>query len=562
MPLRQYQVDVQSKIIAMWESGKRHVMPVLPTGSGKTKIMADTARYKTPGTYGLAAAHRGELVGQISCALAAEGLQHNIIASKKVVRSICEDHMERFGRVLFNPSADWMVAGVDTLLRRDMSALAGRISMAFMDEAHHVTQYNKWGKVVGMFDKANWMLPTATPERADGQGLGAHASGFVDAVVEGPRLRWMTDNGYLVKANVRVVKTEDLDLSDVKDGSDGDVNQNQLRAATKKSRKIVGNIVRTYCENTPGMLGIVFAVDREHGEKIAQDFNAAGVTAEFVSGEDDEAVRRDKLRRYRNRETLVLVNVDLFGEGFDLPKIEVVMFGRFTKSYSLYVQQWGRGLRLDISDILQAAWDTYTPEQRLRFIAESDKPVAHIHDHVGNMAQFKGPPTVYRQVDLDDRKRRVSSGTIPTRLCSNDMCNERYERSEPVCPFCNTEPPPPNKPKSPEEVDGDLELMTDEMLRERYEAQEAYDNYRVGVPANASYMVTQRAERIERERKLAQEQLRKLIAMFMPKGEKDRKAQRKFFHLFGVDVLAAKALVPKDADKLAAKIRAHIRGES
>ena len=135
-------------------------------------------------------------------------------------------------------------------------------------------------------------------------------------------------------------------------------------------------------------------MDGGEGESSAKDFNAGGGRAECISGEEREDVRRAKLRRYRNRETLVLVNVDLFGEGFDLPKIEVVIFGRKTKSYGLFVQQWGRGLRLDISDILQAAWDTYTPEQRKRFIAESAKPVAPIHDHVGNMQEFKGPPTV------------------------------------------------------------------------------------------------------------------------------------------------------------------------
>src|SRR5690606_5624060 len=112
MPLRQYQIETKARVMHHWQQGKRVVMPVLPTGSGKTKIMASMATEKLPRTLGLAMAHRSELVGQISVALANEGLQHNLIASKGDIRTICDMHMEEFGRVLYNPHAEWYVASV------------------------------------------------------------------------------------------------------------------------------------------------------------------------------------------------------------------------------------------------------------------------------------------------------------------------------------------------------------------------------------------------------------------------------------------------------------------
>lgn len=560
MPLRHYQSDVRQEVFLFWNRGKRVVMPVLPTGGGKTKIMASTATYKTQGTYGLAVAHRSELVGQISLALAGEGLQHNIIASKATIRTICDAHMEEYGRVLYNPTSDWMVAGVDSLLRRqDIQRIADRVSMAFMDEGHHVVQGNKWGRVLEMFPNAYWMLPTATPSRADGKGLGRHASGYVDALVLGPDMQWMIDNGFLTNFQVRAPKVEDLDLSDVEIGNDGDYKHDQVTQATKRSKKIVGNIVQTYRENTPGKLAIVFAVDLEHAQKITDEFNAQGITAEFISGESPEHVRRDTLRRFKQRKTMVLVNVDLFGEGFDLPAIEVCIMARPTASFGLFVQQWGRALRLDISPVLMAAWDTYTPEQRLAFIAQSVKPVAYIHDHVGNMMHFGGPPTQPVQWSLDDRERKRSSSTnaVGIRVCKNVMCQESYPRELPSCPWCGAEPPMPAAPKGPDEVDGDLHLFTPEMLKELFAKKNQVDGKPL-IPSGVSQVVINSVIKNHRERQLAQADLRATMALVLPRN--DRIDHRRFFLKFGVDVLTAQTLGAKDASELRNKIIDTLRG--
>jgi superfamily II DNA or RNA helicase len=126
----------------------------------------------------------------------------------------------------------------------------------------------------------------------------------------------------------------------------------------------------------------------------------------------------------------------LFGEGFDLPAIEVVSMARPTQSYSLFAQQFGRALR-----ILEG------------------KAVAIIIDHVGNVVQRHGLPDKPRVWTLDGRERRSSgpSDAIPVTTCVNTdpVCTAVYERVHPCCPYCGFKPEPASR-SAPAFVDGDL----------------------------------------------------------------------------------------------------------
>ena len=551
--LRGYQRDLQRGVFDAWGRGKRVVMPVCATGSGKTVLMADSAKHNTG--HGVAGAHRSELVGQISLALAKEGLQHNIIAPQKVRKIIAEQHMDELGQLFYNPQAKWHVLAIDTLIRRDVSGWAPLVTMGFMDEGHHVLRENKWGKGLAMFPNAYWMLPTATPDRADGKGLGSHASGLVDEMVVGPPMRWLIDEGFLTDYLIRAPLPTDLDLSDVDiSASTGDFNSDQLRAAVKRSNKIVGDVVDTYARHTPGKLGIVFAVDLEHARKITDEFNRRGFPAAFISSEDTtDGIARDKLvKAFARKEIKVLVNVDIFGEGFDLPAIEVVMFARPTASFGLYSQQFGRGLRLMISELLMKAWDDYPGWQRKKFIAESVKPVAFIHDHVGNLLHFRGPPDMPRVWTLDDAdKRSRKSDAIPLRVCLSELCMQPYMRTEPCCPFCGFVPPPPVAPKGPEEVDGDITLYTPEMLAEFRKAFAEIHGPAKANPADKS-VVGNSVRKRHAERKEAHEALGQVLK-FMLLGDQ-QKAMRQFYYKYGMDMLMAQTLPGPEAIALRQKL--------
>lgn len=570
--LRGYQSSLIAGIETAWGQGQPNVIGVLPTGGGKTMVMSELARLYQHEA-GVAIAHRSVLIGQISAALARAGVPHDIIASKAVVRTIVAEHMEEFGRSYYVPGHHWKVASVDTLPGR-AAALASwikRVTIGFTDEAHHVLEANKWGRECLRFDNPamRWFLPTATPERGDRKGLGRQADGIADVIVEGPTMRWHIDNGYLTDYVIRAPMPADLDLSDVEVGGSGEYNQKQLRRAVHRSTKIIGNVVDTYRNYTPGKLGIAFAVDIEHAKALTAEFNAKGVSCELITADHSEEERRLILRRYRNRETLVLVNVDLFGEGFDLPAIEVVMFVRPTASYSLYAQQFGRGLRLMIDKAFMAMWESYTPEQRKAIIAQSGKPVAHIHDHVGNVLHFYGPPDKPREWSLERGGRRSApSDAIPLRVCLNTMCLQPYERFYPRCPYCGMEPPAPVAPSLPQEVDGDLTLYTPEMLRALFGVEALEHALAIqpsqfcAVPPGMDTGTVRAIQRRHQEKLQQQGRLRELMPLVMPPTLEPRAAQRKFFLRYGVDVVQARLLGAKDTEDLVERVLDSITGGS
>lgn len=569
LQLRGYQNETVIDIdTARLDNTIRNVIVTLPTGAGKTKLMAYFAkRHHDRGGYGVAIAHRSVLVGQLSMALAEAGVPHDIIASKEVVKTIVSEHMEDLGRSFYVPGAKFKVVSVDTMKGRApaLTSWIKLVTLGFTDEAHHVLEENKWGRECNRFDNPmmRWLLPTATPERADGKGLGRAAHGIADIIVKGPSMPWLIDHGYLTKFEIKAPFPSDLDLSKVTIGPNGEYNLQQVRAAIHGSKKIIGSVVDTYKKFTLGKLGIVFAVDIEHAKAITAEFVAKGVACELITGDEDEESRRKKLRRYRKRETHVLVNVDLFGEGFDLPAIEVVMMARPTASYALFAQQFGRGLRVGVDKLYLEYWEQYTVEERLAIIATSTKPIAYIHDHVGNVLHFGGPPTVPREFSLEARRNGgAPSDAIPLRVCLNPNCLQPFERFYTHCPYCGFNVPPPPIPTLPEQVDGDLVLYTPEMLWKLFKVTTVQaamalqpDTY-CKIPPTMTSLAEVRSRQANHNKMLiAQRELSALMPLTMPPRYSERENQRRFFHHYGMDVVQTKLLKASEAEDLIARIK-------
>ena len=391
--LRDYQIGIRAEAEAAWAAGERNVLAVLPTGGGKT-ITFGTILRDEPGA-SIAIAHRRELVGQMSTTLARLQVRHRIVAPPSVIREIVTLHVQETGTSWFDPNARHGVAGVDTLTRRELGPWAQRVSLWVTDEAHHLLRANKWGKALDLFPNARGLGVTATPGRADGRGLGRHADGVFDKMVLGPSMRDLIDRGYLtdyrIFAAASDINVSSLTISD----ATGDYSPVALRDAARKSH-ITGDMVESYLRIAPGKLGVSFCVSVDIAAETAAKFRAAGVPAECVSADTPELVRAAIIRRFRNRELLQLVNVDLFGEGFDLPAVEVVGMGRPTASFGLYAQQFGRALR-----------------------PSEGKGYAIIIDHVGNVIQH-GLPDAPRVWTLDRRERRArgAADAAPTvRAC-------------------------------------------------------------------------------------------------------------------------------------------------
>lgn len=552
--LRSYQVTAANEVETGWNR-HRNILMVLPTGAGKTKVSAHIIKKRSVPTAVIA--HRQELVSQLSLALCYEQIPHSLICSDDVLSQIVRAQRMITGKVWYDPNAPTFCASVDTLIRRAGDPRFSRVRLWFEDEAHHALQDNKWGKAVNLFPNANGLGVTATPIRADGKGLGSHADGVFDHMVEGPTGQQLIDMGYLSPYEIAVCKPEDLDFSHVEHGADGDFKQNQLRAATKASRRLVGDIVGQYLKRAAGRLGITFCVDIEHAQQITQAYNQAGVPAALVTSESSVMERTITLDRFRKRQVLQLVNVDLFGEGFDVPGVEVVSMGRRTDSFSLYSQQFGRALR----PVYREGMAQGTDEERRSAIAYGPKPKALIIDHVGNVIHHR-LPTAKRVWTLDRRERKSRNTELDNedklKVCLSELCSKPYQAYLVKCPYCGHEPEVKVRARTIDQVDGDLILLDETVLAEMNREAErvmGVPHAPKGLPSHAVVAIIKR----HGERTKAQQELREAIAQWggvqtHAKGLSVREAQKLFYLTFGVDVLTAQTLGVTEANELKGRV--------
>lgn len=485
-----------------------------------------------------AVAHRQELVSQISCSFAENDLSHNIVAPQSVIKFIIDRHIKLYGKSFYDPKSKFNVAGVDTVIRRDLPN-THKCGLWIIDEAHHVVRGNKWGKAVAMFPNALGLGVTATPGRADGMGLGRHADGVFDAMVQNHmRMAQLIIEGYLTPFKILAPPVQ-LGLNNDDIGSTGDYKRPRMVDEVRKS-SILGDVVNHYLTYAPGKIGVTFATDIKSAEDICAGFNSAGVPAAILTGNTGDKKRAKAIDDLTSGRIKQLINVDIVGEGFNLPAIEVVSFARPTASYGLYVQQFGRALRL-----------------------MDGKTEAIILDHVGNVIRH-GLPTQDRHWSLDRRDRKASPkdpDALPLKSCLE--CLGVYEAIHKECPYCGHVNVPANRNK-PEFVDGDLTLLDfsviDELHKKIAHINKNIDE--IALPVSAGRLACLSVQKKHRERQEMQEELRENMALWSgakkEQGYTLNQRQRLFFHRFGVDVLTAQTLGRGDAEKLNEKVKGEL----
>ena len=558
LDLRRYQSNFVVDIQAAWET-VRSVLGVLPTGAGKTVCFSSIMHDHN----GAAAAivHRKEIVGQISQSLGRLGVAHRIIAPPAVVTRIRRKHLKEFGRSFVDPHAQAGVISVQTLTsqasgrNRELCRWLGQITLAVFDEGHHYVRQGLWARAVDSMENAKLLFVTATPDRADGKGLGEASDGFAQTLVEGPHLQWLIEQGYLVPFTYKAPST-DLDVSGLAVTASGDLNTKALRKRVVESH-LVGDVVQQYRQFADGKRAIVFATDVETANDMAAAFEAAGVPAAALSGESEQGDRDHKLDLFEDGRLKVLVNVDLFDEGFDVPGVDAVILARPTESLAKYLQMVGRSLRV----VYAAGFDLATPEGRRAAVAAGSKPNAIIIDPVRNWERH-GMPNWPRKWTLDGKQKgtRAATDTVPQRVC--DSCTQPYERFYAACPFCGHVPEPAGRYR-PEQVDGDLmELDVDGMaalfaaMKYAELDEEGYAKYQIGrgIPAIGRGPDMKR----HKEAKYRRSVLRELVAWWtgmQPAGREMSEKHRRFFHRFGIDIGTAFTLSAKDTDALIERIK-------
>lgn len=568
--LRPFQQTLEDGLFASWLEGYVATIIVSPTGSGKTVLMSSTAKRVNEPT--VAIAHRQELVQQISMAMARMGIPHNIIAAEKTVKVIISQHVAEFGKSFYDTRAWLTVAGVDTLIRQKdrLMQWANTVKVWMIDECHHCLDDNKWGQAIKMFPNARGVGFTASPVRCDRKSLARSQGGVFDKMVTGPSERDLIEQGYL--ANYRIFgPPQSFNRADIAiSKATGDMSMPSMREVVGKST-ITGDIVKHYLlvcaaaaygctlpdlrfederiyypdgtshatSEVPMKQGITFVVDVDNAVKTAELYRKAGVPAEAVSAKTPDAVRNEIISKFRRGIIKQLVNVDLFGEGFDVPNVEIVSMGRPTESFGLYLQQFGRALRIF-----------------------KGKLFGIIIDHVGNVKRH-GLPDANRVWSLENegsgRRGQLSDPDVmPVTTCVS--CFQAYEAVTKACPHCGhvAEPEARGEPKF---VDGDLIEFSEELLATlRAEAAKIDSDFTPvpahlrGTPAEGSLV------RKHGEAKLAQADLRDSISQWAgvrrDKGMSDSEIYRRFFHTFKVDIATAQTLRPNEATELTEKVKA------
>lgn len=535
MQLRNYQEEIKKEIHARWQAGMKNILVQMSTGAGKTVLFANImSEFAQPS---IAIAHRTEIVAQISLALAQYGVVHNIIAPANTVRTISALHLTDIGKNFIHPQAKTFVAGVDTLIRMNAAdPIFSRIGLVVQDEAHHVLKKNKWGKAAAMFPRAVGLYPTATPTRADGCGLGDHADGVIHSMIVGPSMRELIDQGFL-SDYIPYGPGKTLDLSNVTIGASGDYSPPKLRTAIHKA-SITGDVVAHYLKYAEGKLGITFAVDIKAATEIAAHYRSQGVPAEVLTSQTPDLLRANIMRKFRNREIMQLVNVDILGEGVDVPGIEVVSLARPTLSFSKNAQMVGRALR-----------------------PLAGKTHAIILDHVGNLKRHNLPdePRVWT-LDRRDRKTKSVFAGIPLKTCFNAACLGIYKRTLKSCPYCSQRNTPEGR-ATIEQVDGDLIRLEKKAREKLYTEIERVDAV-PRIPRNVDWMVERSIVRKHTARYETQLDLREAIAHWAGYlkyiKKTDSEIYKIFYFKFGMDIATAQTLGVTDANNLKERIEYEI----
>lgn len=341
MPIKlrkDYQLPVKNAILEAWRR-VRAVLAVMATGGGKTVVFASIIHDHKGAS--AAVVHRKEIVVQISCSLALLGVKHRVVAPPATVRLARRKHLEKFGKSFVDPAALCGVASVQTLTSKSagkntqLQSWLKQVTLCVFDEGHHYVTSGLWARAVDCMENAKLLQVSACSERADGKGLGVEADGFAEELVEGPQVKWLIEQGYLSPFKYFAPST-DLDLEGVAVTASGDFNSKALRARVVESH-IVGDVVKQYLQFAKGKRAIVFATDVATANEMADSFNANGVRAIALDGTTDDSTRDKASADFEHGALDVLVNVDLFDEGYDVPAAECAILARPTQSLNKFL---------------------------------------------------------------------------------------------------------------------------------------------------------------------------------------------------------------------------------
>lgn len=454
--------------------------------------------------------HREELARQASRTFTAFGVPHGLIMAN----------------VAFDRHRHVYVGMIDTVRPR---LKAGKLDglhfdVVIADECHHSVSPT-WKMVLDHFHERGAVILglSATPQRLSGEPL----KDVFEVMVPGPSVRDLINRGSLCDYTYFAPPSL-INLSEVKMRY-GDFANKELEEASDKPA-IIGDAIKHYRRLLAGKRAIVFAVSIKHSQHVVAQFNAAGIPAGHIDGTMDRAERKRVVAAFEAGEILILSNVNICTEGFDVKACDGVILLRATASLALHIQMVGRAMR-----------------------PHETKERCVIVDHVGNFARH-GLPDAEHEWSLEGRKKRKRGAKDEDEVAVK-QCPTCYFCHEPapVCPSCGHAYEV--KAREITQVDGELEEITAEVreamrrekLREQGKAQTVEQLMAMGKSRwQAQHILRARAEK----QALIDDLSRDLSAWQEATGQMP-------FTIFGVSYGSIRALKRKELEDLRSRFERH-----
>ena len=376
--LRNYQQKTVDNVYQSMKRGNRRIIVQQPPRTGKTVIMAEVARRTTvKGNRVMFIIHRKEVLNQAK----------ETFKAQEVDMSLATMGM------------------VQTLTRRVARLPAPQLIL--VDEAHHALA-KSYQRILQAFPRAYVLYFTATPIRTGHQQLDQIA----DDLIVGQSIKWLTQHNFL--APFKYYGLGDIDRSKLRKAH-GDYSSDSMNEAI--NHQIYGRIVDQYQRLADGKQAVVYCHSVASAKEVTDKFHEAGITAEEIDGETDKKIRDKLVEQFRNQRLTILVNVNLFTEGVDLPNVDCVIMARPTSSLALYLQF------------------------SMRCLNPRKGKTAIIIDHVDNFLTF-GLPNNDRDwneaIKTRDKRKQSKQDNGPA-ICQCKFCFGifyRQDLTDNCCPLC------------------------------------------------------------------------------------------------------------------------------
>lgn len=305
---------------------------VAATGTGKTVIAAfDYKKFSQQNRRAnfLFIAHREEILKQ-SC---------------RTFRTVLQD--ENFGDLWYGgvePKAmTHLFASKDLLNNRldELDLSEDFFDYIIFDEVHHIAA-DSYRRILSRFKPKILLGLTATPERMDGEDITKDFDGKISAEI---RLDDALNNRLLAPFHYYGI-TDSVDLADIPWRAGKYVISELSKVYTFNDQRtgLILRKIEEYIPNYHEVRALCFCVDVDHAKNMAAKFQLAGLKSAFLVS-DNGAERVKWSKQLKERKINYLFVVDMFNEGVDIPSVDTILFLRPTESLTVFLQQFGRGLR-------------------------------------------------------------------------------------------------------------------------------------------------------------------------------------------------------------------------